>query len=93
MAIVTVKNKYQVVIPQSVRDQMEVNVGDLLDAKVEKGKITFTPKSVVDRAIAEGLADVEAGRVSGPFDNVEDMLASLKGKKRKTAARPKPRPR
>ena len=85
MSIVTVKNKYQVVIPQSVRDQMDVTVGDLLEATVEKGKITFAPKSVVDRAIAEGFADIKAGRVSRPFDNVEDMLASLKGKKTKTA--------
>jgi AbrB family looped-hinge helix DNA binding protein len=85
MAIVTVKNKYQVVIPQSVREQIDVNVGDLFEARVEKGKITLAPKSVVDRAIAEGLADIKAGRVSGPFDNVENMLASLKGKKTKTA--------
>ena len=49
MAIVTVKNKYQVVIPQSVRERAGVKVGDLLEAKAEKGKITFTPKAVVDR--------------------------------------------
>ncbi|MBI5220912.1 MAG: AbrB/MazE/SpoVT family DNA-binding domain-containing protein [Candidatus Liptonbacteria bacterium] len=83
MAIVTVKNKYQVVIPQSVREQMDVNVGDLFEAMVEKGKITLAPKSIVDRAIAEGLADIKAGRMSGPFDSVEDMLVSLKGKKAK----------
>ena len=91
MAIVTVKNKYQVVIPQIVRRQMDVRVGDLLEAKVEKGKITFAPKSVIDRRIAEGLADIKAGRVSGTFKNVEDMLASLKRKRAKTA-RPKSRP-
>ena len=85
MAIVTVKNKYQVVIPQSIRERMDVNVGDLFEVMVEKGKITFAPKSVVDRAIAEGIADIKAGRVSVPFDNVEDMLAVLKGKKAKTA--------
>jgi AbrB family looped-hinge helix DNA binding protein len=90
MAIVTVKNKYQVVIPQSVRDQVGVNVGDLLEATVEKGKITLTPKSLVDRAIAEGLEDVRKGRVYGPFDSVDEMLASMKGKKRR-AAKAKPR--
>ena len=79
MAIVTVKNKYQVVIPQSVREQVDVNIGDLFEAKAENGKIIFEPRSIVDRAIANGLADVKAGRVSGPFDTVEDMLASLKG--------------
>ena len=92
MEIVTVKNKYQVVIPQSIREKMDVSVGDLLEVKVEKGKITFAPKSVVDRAIAEGLADIRAGCVSGTFNNVEDMLVSLKGKKTRTArARSRPR--
>ena len=50
MAIVTVKNKYQVVIPQSVRQRVGVKVGDLLEAKAEKGKITFTPKLLMDRS-------------------------------------------
>jgi len=49
MAIVTVKNKYQVVIPQSIRKQLGINCGDLLEAKVERGRITYTPKTVIDR--------------------------------------------
>jgi AbrB family looped-hinge helix DNA binding protein len=49
MSIVRVKNKYQVVIPESVRDQIGVEVGDVLEAKVERGKITLTPKSIVNR--------------------------------------------
>jgi AbrB family looped-hinge helix DNA binding protein len=93
MSIVTVKNKFQVVIPQSVRDQIGVNVGDLLEARVERGKITFSPKSVVDRAIAEGLEDIRKGRVRGPFDTVDGMLLSLKGKRGKPVARKAPRVR
>ena len=89
MAIVTVKNKYQVVIPQSVRDQVGVNVGDVFEAKAHKGTIVFEPKSIVDRAIAEGLADVKAGRVSGPFDTVDEMLASLKGTVKKQGKKPR----
>ena len=86
MSIVTVKNKYQVVIPQNVRNKIGINVGDLLEARVERGKITFSPKSVVDRAIAEGLEDIRKGRVRGPFDTVDQMLASLKGKHGKSGA-------
>ena len=71
MAIVTVKNKYQVVIPQSIRDQVGVNVGDVIEAKAHNGTIVFEPKTIVDRAIAGGLADVQAGRVSGPFAHVD----------------------
>ena len=63
MAIVTVKNKYQVVLPKSVPDNIGIHIGDLLEARVERGKVTFSPKSVVDRAIAEGLEDIRKGRV------------------------------
>ena len=54
MAIVTVKNKYQVVIPQTVRKELGINRGDLLEAKVERGKLTYTRKAVVDRRIPTG---------------------------------------
>jgi AbrB family looped-hinge helix DNA binding protein len=49
MSIVRVKNKYQVVIPENIRDQIGVEVGDLFEVKAERGKITLTPKSLVDR--------------------------------------------
>jgi AbrB family looped-hinge helix DNA binding protein len=47
MSLVTVKSKFQVVIPRSVREQIGISLGDTLEAKVERGKITFTPKAVV----------------------------------------------
>jgi AbrB family looped-hinge helix DNA binding protein len=46
MDIVTVKNKFQIVIPQHVREQVHIEIGDVLEAGVENGKITFTPKSL-----------------------------------------------
>jgi AbrB family looped-hinge helix DNA binding protein len=49
MSIVTVKNKYQVVIPRPVREQLGINRGDILEAKAERGKLTYTPKAVLDR--------------------------------------------
>ena len=61
MPIVTIKNKYQVVIPQRVRKQVGVRIGDVLEAQADKGKIVFTPKSIVDRALAEGLDDLKKG--------------------------------
>ena len=36
----------------------------------------MTPK--LEKLIAEAEAEVAAGEVSGPFDNVEDFLADLK---------------
>jgi AbrB family looped-hinge helix DNA binding protein len=78
MSLVAIKNKFQIVIPQSVREQIGIRVGDLLEAKVERGKITFTPKCVVDRGIAESLADFEKGRSFGPFNSAESLVASLR---------------
>lgn len=77
MAIVTIKNKYQVVIPQQLRREIDLEVGDLLEARVERGKITFTPKAVMDRRIAESLADFKAGRSRGPFKTAAAAIASL----------------
>lgn len=92
MQLVAVKNKFQVVIPQALREQIGIQVGDMLEAKVERGKITFTPKSVVDRGIAESLADFKAGRSFGPFDSAKDLVTSLrtesgKLRRRKTTKR------
>jgi AbrB family looped-hinge helix DNA binding protein len=88
MELVTIKSKYQVVIPRRVREQLRVGIGDLLEAKVERGKITLTPKSVVDRGIAEGLADFRAGRFKGPFASAEELIDSLRAStdKRKAGA-------
>jgi bifunctional DNA-binding transcriptional regulator/antitoxin component of YhaV-PrlF toxin-antitoxin module len=77
MALVSVKNKYQVVIPRDVREAVGVEVGDLLEAKAEAGRITFTPKSVVDRGVAESMADFGAGRSYGPFKTDKELISSL----------------
>ena len=72
-----------------MRDQVGVNVGDVFEAKAQNDTIVLKRKSGVDRALAEGLADVRAGRVSGPFARVDEMLASLKGRKHGNKPRPK----
>lgn len=84
MALVAVKNKYQVVIPREVREAVGVEVGDLLEAKVEAGKITFTPRSVIDRGVTESLADFAAGRSYGPFKSGKDLVSSLHRESAKT---------
>lgn len=88
MALVTVKKKFQVVIPRKLREEIGVDVGDILEAKVERGKITFAPKTVIDRSIAEGLKDFREGRSYGPFNSPDELLASLRAQTKKlTAAR------
>jgi AbrB family looped-hinge helix DNA binding protein len=93
MAIVTVKKKYQIVIPARLRREVGIDIGDLLEARVERGKIVYTPKSLIDRGIAESMADYKKGRSYGPFDSAEDMLRSLHQKARKRTAKTSPRSR
>ena len=87
MQLVTVKTKYQIVIPRAIREQAGVGIGDLLEAKVEKGKITFAPKSVLDRHLAEGLEDLKKGRTHGPYKSAKEAIAALDARARKHAKR------
>ena len=89
MPIVTVKNKYQVVIPRRVREQIGVAVGDVLEARAVRGKIVFEPKSIVDRGIAEGLEDIKKGRVYGPYGTVAEAMKAFQVRSAKLSKRPK----
>lgn len=84
MSTIRVKNKYQIVIPKGVREAVGVEVGDLFDVKAGKhGQITLTPQLLIDRRLAASLKDFEEGRSYGPFDSVDELVASLEkeGKK------------
>lgn len=78
MPLITVKTKYQVTLPTSVRQRAGVNVGDILEARVEGKTITLTPKSIIDRELALALEDVKKGRVYGPFDSIDGLIRSLR---------------
>lgn len=77
MSLVKVKPKGEVTLPSALRERAGLNVGDLLEARFEKGKITLTPKSLIDRRIEEGLEDIRRGRTYGPFDTANQMIDSL----------------
>ena len=94
MPLVRIKQKFQVTIPDHVRKQAGLEVGDFLEATAKGNVITLKPKTVVDRhpeidaRLHEALEDVKAGRVSKTFHSVEELMADLnsksKGKKQKT---------
>lgn len=83
MPLVKIKTKYQVTLPTELRKRVGVQIGDLLEARVERGKITLTPKTVIDRGIAESLEEFKKGRSYGPFDTAEEMLVSLQSNVKK----------
>jgi AbrB family looped-hinge helix DNA binding protein len=77
MSLVKVRPNGQVTLPSSLRERAKLNVGDMLEAKLEKGKITLTPASLIDRHIAESIEQIKDGRFYGPFDTAEEMIESL----------------
>ncbi len=96
---VTIQARKQLVVPPSIRRKARLKAGDQVEFKVSGGVITILPKlpsaadeytpeqrQVIDREIAKGLEDVRKGRTYGPFDTVEEMIASIEANIKK--ARP-----
>ena len=77
MALVKVKQKYQVTLPASLRQRAGLEVGDLLEARVEGNKITLTPKSVLDRELAQAIREIDQGKTFGPFSSAKGLIRSL----------------
>lgn len=81
MPLVRVKEKYQVTIPASIRKELHLEQGSILEAVIENGVIVLKPKMVVDpdrTEVEEGMEDLRAGRVTEAFSSVEEFKSSLK---------------
>lgn len=89
-------NKAPLVVPPAVRRKARFKTGQELEFRVSGGVITILPKlpnaddeytpeqrRVIDAQLAEGLADIKAGRVRGPFSTHEEFIASLHKEVRK----------
>jgi AbrB family looped-hinge helix DNA binding protein len=77
MPLVRVKQKFQVTIPDDVRKQAGLEVGDFLEASTKGNVITLKPKTIVDRhpeidaRLREALKDIKEGRVSPAFSSAK----------------------
>jgi AbrB family looped-hinge helix DNA binding protein len=85
-SIIKIKEKGQVTLPATIREQIGLAAGDFLEARVERGKITLEPKAMLPRGVVQGLADIKRGRTFGPFsaDRAVQWLKSEAGKETKT---------
>jgi hypothetical protein len=70
-----------IITPQLVIDRSKIPTAD--------DEYTPAQRRVIDREIAKGLADVKTGRLHGPFDTHEDMVAFLHAEVRKARKKPK----
>jgi AbrB family looped-hinge helix DNA binding protein len=103
---VIVKSKTDLVVPQSVRRRAGIKAGDRLEFKVSGGVIHIVPKlpsandeytpqqrRAVDRALAEGMDDIEKGRLNGPFDTHDAMIEFLDRQASNAPGKPKKQPK
>ncbi len=82
MSAVKIGVSRQVVIPKKIHDQLGLRPGDYLEVELKKNRVVMTPKSLVEKRLAEGLEDLAKDRVHGPFDSATELIASLHGKRR-----------
>jgi AbrB family looped-hinge helix DNA binding protein len=91
MSAVKIGASRQVVIPKKIHDKLGLAPGDYLEVELHEGKVVLTPKVFVDKQVekrlAEGLEDIKAGRVYGPFSSAKDMIRSLRGAQKSKKAR------
>lgn len=76
MPYVRVKQKYQVTIPVSVRDELDLHEGDTLEAVSQDGRIILTPQIITDRnhntKSASLLSLKGKNQGSGLYKNADD---------------------
>jgi bifunctional DNA-binding transcriptional regulator/antitoxin component of YhaV-PrlF toxin-antitoxin module len=101
---VIVKNKTPLVVPPAVRRQAGLKSGQEIEFRVSGGVISIHPKlsvaddeytpeqrRIIDAQLAEGLADIKAGRTFGPFANADEMIAHMKARVARRPAVKKPK--
>ena len=81
----------QITLPASVRKQLGIEEGDLVEIDVEDEKAVLMPKKLVDKSQAyfwtrrwqegerEADEDIKAGRVK-TFDSVDELIKDLEQK-------------
>lgn len=93
MALVRVKRHYQITIPQGLRKELNIDIGDYVEVENQKGNIIMRPVKLVrsdqeyfytkewQKGEAEADKDIAKGDIIGPFDNIKDSLKALKNAK------------
>jgi AbrB family looped-hinge helix DNA binding protein len=88
MSVVKVRKRYQLTIPEDVREKLGLEIGDYVEVTVRGGEAVIVPKKLIDKRDAwywskewqekEQRADeaIKGGQVK-EFDNVEDLIKDL----------------
>lgn len=85
-SIVKIGASRQVIIPKKIHDRLGLRAGDYLEVELNDDKLLITPKALVEKRLAEALADVKHGRVHGPYRSAKNMLHSLRRDQKPSSA-------
>jgi hypothetical protein len=88
---VAFKDRQPILVSPSALKRAGFKSGQKLEVRVSGGAITILPKSgslgsseteaerrAINARLADGLADIDAGRTFGPFDTIAQMVAHMK---------------
>ena len=87
-----IKEKNQLVVPDSVRRRARLKAGDQVEFRAIPGVITiitkppavandeYTPEQrrIIDSRLEKAEEDIKAGRVYGPFDTIAELERSMR---------------
>jgi AbrB family looped-hinge helix DNA binding protein len=89
MSLVRITRNFQVSIPKRVREALGLEEGDFIEVEERDGTIVMQPKKLIDADQAwfwtpewqkgerEAEEDMRAGRLSGPFKSVDELMKHL----------------
>lgn len=87
MPIIKVIRNGQITLPKEIREALDIDEGQILEAEVENSRIILKPLTFVEsgsvlslkgkRKVKEALEDVKKGAVSKAYDNVDEMIKDL----------------
>ena len=80
MSSVKIGASRQIVIPKKLYDQLGLVPGDYLDVELQDDQLVLTPKTLIEKRLAEGLKDIQEGRVVGPFQSAKEAMRALRAK-------------
>lgn len=88
MALTKVTRHGQITLPRAVREELQIEEGDIIEVRVEGDSIVLAPKKLIDKSQAyfwteewqqgerEADEDIRAGRIQ-VFGSLDELLKEL----------------
>jgi len=77
MPLLKIKQRYQVTIPNAIRERIGLGIGDFLEAEVKKSQIVLTHRRTMDEGLQESIGEAKEGKLIGPFRSAKALISAL----------------